>query len=393
MRWPWRRRAEELSWEVRVGSASSRRRWQRRIPRWLEIAAACAAILGAGFLLEPKIVGLFGGDDVRLELAEIAVSNSRPEYAGVGLGVVQKPASEPTILATVRNLGENTAWIDEARVTVLEGTRLGVCYNQGGGGDVPHSKPYRVTLPEFPTAERRLIRRDLHVEVQPGRGVRPLLRFQRDSAGETVLYAIDVRYVVDPGHHVLDAGRFVIGVPGPVERSGLVLPENEAILADRSFPRRDLLVSWCFRHNLAGVRRVIAQPGRRSADVASLAHLRQASAWPKIANHSPPRTAVEELLSNEAPDAVFYALDAAGQTQDAGYEEAVRKRVISVLTRRGTEELDDYALGAVADAERILSLRRTASASSLLARAKAARDVEERVAEEELEVAAPPDAG
>jgi hypothetical protein len=389
----WRRRVNKLAWEAQVGESDvSRRRWWRRIPRSLEIAAACAAILGAGFLLEPKIASLFTDGDVNLELAEITVSNPRPEYATAGRDIGQKPATEPTVVATVRNRGEDTAWIDEARVTVLQGVRLEECARQGaGGGDVPHSKAYGVTLPEFPGTERRFVLRDLHVEVQPGHGVRPLLRFQKNAFGATDLYAINVRYVVDPGNHVLNAGRFVIGIPGPVERSGLVLPENETILTGQAPIRGDLLTSWCFRHNLAGVRRVIAQPGHRSADIAALTHLRPAPAWRRIANHSPPREAVEELLSSEVPDAVLYALDAAEQTKNPGYEDAVRKRAISVLARRGVKELDDNGFAAVAYAERLLSLGRTPSAKDLFSRAIAAKSAEEEhFAEEERKAAAHP---
>ncbi|HEX6781926.1 MAG TPA: hypothetical protein VF125_07840 [Solirubrobacterales bacterium] len=365
--------------------ATRRLSWDRRV----EITAALLGIVAIGFALGPKIEGAFdGGEDARLEIAEITVSNPPAAYSSSAAGLEQDPATEPTVAATVRNRGEETAWIEEARITVVDSARLSICVNQGGG-DVPQSKRYRISLPDFPRAERELVRRDLHVEVQPGHGVRPVLSFQKDSPGTTNLYAIRVQLVADPGHQVIDAGRFVIGVPEPVSRSGQILPEADNVLLSEATVPGQAYSTWCFRHNLEGTRRVVSRPGRRSDYVGALARMQLAPAWSQYADQRPPQLMVEDLLSEDGFEAPMYALDAARQTGDADYEEAVRERVIRLLMQRGEEELDEYPAAAVEDAKRLLSLERSAAAVRLLARAKAERRAEEEREEEEREREAP----
>lgn len=353
------------------------RRGKLGLGRRVEITAAFLGILVAGFVLGPKIEGAFdGGGDVRLEIDEITVSNPPAEYTSAG-EFTQIPTTEPTVAATVRNRGDETAWIEEARVTLVAGARLRTCVSQGGGGDVPHSKRYRITLPEFPDSARRVFRRDLHVEVQPGHGVRPVVSFQKDDFGTTNLYAIHVELVADPGGRLLDAGRFVIGVPEPVSRSGQVLPESDETLLSEATVQHEPRATWCFRHNVAGMRRVIAEPGRRSDYVAALAHMRFASAWGAYADNRPTRLVVADLLRNDDPEAALYAVEAAERSNDPRYEATVRARAVSLLLKRATEYLDDYPAGAVEEAERALSLGASSAASRLLAQAKAHRRAEE----------------
>jgi hypothetical protein len=354
--------------------------------RRVEITAAFLGILVAGFVLGPKIVGAFDdGADARLEIAEITVSNPPAAYSSPGVAELrQDPATEPTIAATVRNRGDDTAWIEEARIAVIDGARLSICLNQGGG-DVPQSKRYRITLPELPEGERRVVRRDLHVEVQPGHGTRPVLSFQKDFPGTTNLYAIRIQLVVDPGQRMMDMGRFVIGVPEPVSRSGQILPESDEILLSEAAAPGEASSTWCFRHNLEGMRRVIAEPGRRSDYIEALAQMQLAPAWDTYADNRPAEVMVEDLLGNDDSEAAMYAIDAAGQTGDPRYEEAVRRKAIALLLRRAWEELYDYPAGAVEDAERVLSLEPSSAAAHLLSQAKAARRAEEEKVREEVE--------
>jgi hypothetical protein len=373
------------SLEAQAGLRQARR-IRDRIPGWVEVTAAVAGILAFGFAFGPKLLQPFEHQKpVAVELGEITVSNPDLDFSGAG----QTPESEPTITATVRNDGTTTAWVDEALVTVLDGTRVPVCFTQGGGPDVPHSKPYRVTMPEFPTADQRVIRRPLHVEVQPGHGARPLLRFQKLLTSTTDLYSIDVKYVVDPGEEILDAGRFLIGVPGPPARGGYTLPESEAALTAEEFRQSGADVSpvtaWCLRHNLEGVRRLAAEPGRRSALIAALSNVRTAPAWAEVEDHESPREAVETLLESEALDAPLFAVEAAAETGDTAYEEEVRKRAVALLIERGEEDLGDAAIASVGDAERALSLEPSEKARSLLTEAKDAAIAQEESWEKELE--------
>jgi hypothetical protein len=344
----------------------------------VEIVAAAIGILVGGFVLGPKVVDFFDADEkIRLEVAEPSVSNPRDAYDAIG----QEAAADPTVAVTLRNQGTATAWIEEARITIVEAARLGVCVNQGGGtGDVPRTQDYRITLPEFPGEGRRVIHRDLHVEVQPGHGVRPVLSFKKDNIYPTNLYAIAVEFIADPGGHAYDAGRFVIGVPGSVERSGLTLPESEEILSSEATSPGEAIPTWCFRHNLAAMRRVLAAPGKRSAEVAALDHMQLAPGWRAYADHSPAPLVVEELLSSEDPEAVLHAIEAARQSGDPRLEATVRKRAVAVLLRQGHRELERYPPNAVASAERVLSLGRSSAANRLLRRAQAAISAEEELA-------------
>ncbi|HYH54206.1 MAG TPA: hypothetical protein VD761_08750 [Solirubrobacterales bacterium] len=358
--------------------------WGRRI----EIVAALLSIIAIGFALGPKIEAAFEGEgEVLLEIGEVTISNPPSSYSSTGAGEIeQDPATEPTIVATVRNRGDETAWIEEARVTVVEAARLSICVNQGGG-DVPQSKRYRISLPDFPSERRVEIRRDLHVEVQPGHGVRPVLSFEKESAGTTNLYAIRVQLVAAPGHQVIDAGRFVVGVPEPVSRSGQVLPESDRVLLSEATVPDEAVPTWCFRHNLDGMRRVIAEPGRRSDYVAALTRLQPAPAWKEYADQRPARVVIEDLFQSDNREAAIYALEAAVQTGEPEYEAALRQRVIDFLLRRAAEDLDDSPGGSVEDAQRVLSLQRSPVASRLLTRAKAEkRAQEERFEEEEEEL-------
>jgi hypothetical protein len=385
MRWtPWRRGQGDRP-EAWTGSGAGHRKqtgWSGKI----EVTAAFLAIVLAGFFLWPKIeAAVWGDDDVRLEIAEPTISNPPARYSTLGGGITQETETEPTVAATVRNRGEDTAWIEEARIRVVAGARLPVCYTQGGG-DVPSSKPYQAVLPEFPAAEPRVYHRDLHVEVQPGHGVRPVLSFSKDDFNVTTLYALEVEFIADPGDRVLEAGRFVIGVPEPPSRSGYTFPESDAALsvARGQLSRPNVLVAACFRHNLEQVRRIAAHPGRRSAEVEALTHLRPASTWGGFADDRPADQVVLELLESDTRDGALYAVEAAERGDDAEFAAGVRDRASKLLMRLGREELDNWAAAAVWDSEAALSLGVSADAKRLLWRAEAARRAEEEQATEEL---------
>jgi hypothetical protein len=233
------------------------------------------------------------------------VSNPAVTFTGAG------PTREPTVSATVRNCGTETAWIEEARITILAATRMPVCLTQGAG-DVPSSKRYPSELPDFPATARQTVRRDLHVEVQPGR---------------------------------LDAGRFVISLPQPVDRYGYQLPESNGALRSPASTPGDPVATGCFRHNLAGMRRVVAD--------------------------RPARLAVPDLLGSEIDEAPVYAVDAARRTGDSRYATRVEDRAVALLLRDGRENLTDFPAGSMQDAERVLSIHPSKAAKHLLWRAEA----------------------
>lgn len=357
-----------MSW-LRRGKSS----WGHRI----EVTAAFLAIVAFVFWAAPKVEALFPGGDgtASLEIGEVAVANVPADFNTVGIGELdQVPATEPRIEATVRNLGAETAWIEEARIVVLDSARFSTCLSQGGGGgEVPRSNPYEIVLPDFPTRGRRVIRRQLHVEVNPEHGARPVLRFHNGSAFDTTnLYALHVEFVAAPGDHVLNVGRFVLGVPDPVHRGGQVLPENSSMLLSSVTKPGETLPTWCFHHNLRDLHRVISEPGKRSSYVAALSHLQTAQAWSAYAARSSPRAAVPDLLQTDLPEAAVYAVEAAERTGDEAFENRVRLRAVDRLLRLARENLqEEYPQGAAADAHLVLSLQSSSTAKHLLWRAEA----------------------
>jgi hypothetical protein len=385
-RWPWSRRSPA---KTEFGGSAGGSRKGLGLGRRVEVTAAFLGILVAGVVLAPVVEGVFDhGFEARLEVAEATVSNLPASYSSGRPGEIrQDPETEPTVAATVRNRGTDTAWIEEARIEVVAAARIETCVSQGGG-DVPSSKRYRIALPAFPGSKRQVIHHDLHVEVQPGHGVRPVLSFQQDSPASTNLYAIRVQLVADPGGRLIDIGRFVIGVPEPVSRSGQVLPENDEVLLGAASSPHSPYQTWCFRHNLEAMRKVIAEPGRRSDYVAALSRVQVAPAWDSYADRRPIREMVEDLLGGDYPEAPMLAIEAASHTGDPAYEEAIHERAVSRLLRQAERELEGkYGSGllAVEAAERVLSLGPSSVASRLLSRAKARERAEDERFREEAE--------
>jgi hypothetical protein len=116
-----RRRRSRSGPETEIGTRGPVSR-RLGVGRRIEITAAFLAIVGFGFLIGPKIEGLFDkGGRVKLEVAEVAVSNVPAEFTVVGAGELdQASATEPRIEATIWNFGQETAWIEEARITVID---------------------------------------------------------------------------------------------------------------------------------------------------------------------------------------------------------------------------------------------------------------------------------
>lgn len=377
MRWPWPEEPEEAgdATPAPAGPGDGK----SKLRRGVEYAAAWAAIVAAAFLFWPIVAGACAGaGSIELEVDELDVSNPPTQLRSIGSrGSVQTPGSEPKLVATIRNRGEETAFIEEARITVVEGARLNVCVRQGGdGGDVPRSKDYGIVLPEFPGEEPRVIRRDLHIEVQPGHGVRPVLSVEKADLFASGLFALAVEYVADPGGEVLEVGRFVLGVPGPVERYGVTLPENEEMLSTYG-ELIDTTSTWCYRHNLAAVRRVIAEPGVRAPEIRALDHLRLAPSWPELADRRPVREVVPDLLASESSEGFMYAVEAARLSGDSELVAEVEDEAVALLLEMGRERLAESPRLALADAERVLSLRSSPQARRLLWEARAAWSAEE----------------
>lgn len=352
--------------------------------RKVELTAAVAGILGVLWLFfGSAIQDFFDGDDVRLEPDEIVVANPPADYMTVSGELRQRPEAEPRIEATIRNLGEDTAWIEEARIEVVDSVELTQCV-YGGGGDVARTKPYPIILPRYAGVGRRVITRDLHVEIEPGSSARPVLAFQAEDFTNSYMYAIQVQLVAAPSHRLLDLGRFVIGVPGPLDRAGFMLPEVQEILDESDlYP---LVSTWCFRHNIAAVKRLLSQPGMRSSRLRALERIYPAGGWRRYADDRTPREAARLLLRHRViVEAPLFAVFAAEMSGDQLLAKEIRRRAAARLTRRAREGLDSWAGGAVADLERALTLAPTAARRRLLDKARVRRQAEEEARTKILE--------
>jgi hypothetical protein len=345
--------------------------------RRIEVAAAIAALILFLVAAISPLKGCSGGSDVKLEVDEITVANRPPSNSTVNGSLQQTAATEPTVEATVRNLGGNTAWIEEARITVKDVAPLPNCVYGGGGGEVPRTKPYRITLPGFPGVGRRTLRRELHVQVEPQRSARPVLAFQVRDYPMTRLFAIHVALVAAPSGRILDLGDFVLGVPGPPSRAGSLLPEDETTLTSEGATRLRLVSTWCYRHNLAAVRRLTRYPGKRSPYLGALANIYLAPGWGRYVDDRPAREAVYPLLHSDVFEAPIFAVFAAESSGDPELEGKARRQAASLLLRRARDGLDEYGRGAAADAETALSLVDSKQARTLLHQARIRMQAEE----------------
>lgn len=342
--------------------------------RGLTIIAAIATIVGTVFAVRN---GCGGSGEANLMAVRSTVVNRPPEYMNAAGVLRQKPETEPTIEAEIRNTGNATGWVERALVTVEDVTDLPECLTQGGSGESPRTKRYRITLPEYPGVGKRVRSHDLHVEVGPGNAVIARLAFQVRDFGVQDLFALHVRLLAAPSGRSLNLGRFVIGVPGPPSRSGLLFPETEGLLEKEEALQSRLVSSWCYRRNVASAHRLTARPGKRSADIKALAHLYLAPIWSSWADKRPPRSAIAPLFHSGDVEGPLLAVFAAKQTGDADLSAAVRRRAAATFLQQARESMDEWARGALGDLERSISLRDTSAARTLMREAEVKARVEE----------------
>jgi len=198
------------------------------------------------------------------------------------------------------------------------------------------------------------------------------------------LYALKVEIEAEGGDTV-QAGRFLLGVPGPIPRSGVSLPESDYLLGGGGISSDPVVSGWCYRYNLAGLRRVLAEHARRPVEVANLSRLRPASLWGGYSSTVPPaKAAIEPLLRDEAIYGPTVAVFAAERTGDSQLIERTRRRAAAVLLRRAEDAIErDWAENAIEEAHASLNLQSSAAAREVLSRAEA-REWEVKEEEEEF---------
>jgi hypothetical protein len=216
----------------------------------------------------------------------------------------------------------------------------------------------------------------------PAEGVDRLkLYFGAPRAGEdNNLYALHIEITTDRGE-TLDVGRFVLGVPTLVNRTGIVLPESDYLL---DFPESGEAAAstWCFRHNLAEMRRVLAKPGARAPEIQELRQLQVAKKWPAYADGHSARAGAEALLRNRNITAApALAVFAAERTSDDVFVELIRQRAVRLLLRRAERfllPLENLPTEAIADSRAAFWLSDSSVAREVVARAESGeRELEE----------------
>jgi hypothetical protein len=312
-----------------------------RAIRWLEVAAAVIGVVGGAWaaiaFLADKSEDVIAGDGGDIEVSQVVLANSRFDIRFVDGALTQTDESSPQLDITVRNSGKEPALLTQARITIEDSARLAVCeYNSGDA--VVSGKDYAVELPVLPTPRERVVHRPLHQEIDPGDIDRFRILFRVSDPGqESFLYAVKVELIADGGAPV-EAGRFVLGLPAPIVENPRILPEGKDIPS--VYPDQRLGSTWCLRRNLAGLERLLSQPGKRSQAVAANLPFSYAGWWEDFSDDRPPRAAVEPLLSSPVPEAPALAAFAAEQTGDPQLVEETRQRAANLLLDQAEEALE-----------------------------------------------------
>jgi len=374
-------------------SPSGKKSRSERALFWVELVGGVLAITVILYGVGGTLVGwigdaIGGGGAGKVEVVLAGVENQAERMTSAGGLFIQTRATTPRVDVTLRNTGDSAVVLTEARIVVDDSAWLPVCIIPGAG-PVPVSGRYAVQLPFLPAADERTVVKPLH-DVVPAGGVdRFQLYFGASRLGEDDnLYALHVEVGTEGGGTV-DAGRFVLGVPTIVNRSGYILPEDDSALHHGAFDPNKLASTWCYRYNLASVRRIISRSGKRTGDVAALAHIRLASDWPGWADDRAPGDAVASLLTDPELDyGPLVAVFAAERSGDQALSESTRRRAATVLLNRAERALKPgsrfFPESASRDAHASLSLSSSARGKELVARAEALVREQEEEFEEQL---------
>jgi hypothetical protein len=319
---------------------------RERIPRWIEVAAAAVVVIGAvyaaiAFLADgaEELVG--GSDGGSVEVSQVVLANDRTDMRLADGEFVVTDAGTPQLDITVRNRGKEAALLTKARITIEDSALLSPC--EWNSGDlVPASKDYAIELPVLPTPADRVVVKPLHQEVPAGGVDRFRLLFRvGERSLDNFMYAIHVVLVTDASREPVDVGRFILGIPLPVTGNGRILPEGP--YAPSAYPDQRLASTWCLRHNLAAVERLLSRPGKRSPRFAPLADFQFADWWEDFSDDRPPQAAVEPLLNTDVGPGPVLAGFAAEQTGDQQLIERTRRRAARLMIRESELALfSDY---------------------------------------------------
>ncbi|HEX5927542.1 MAG TPA: hypothetical protein VFY45_27240 [Baekduia sp.] len=336
-------------------------------------AAVIAVLPHSGKPQSPPVAS----DASSLTLEEIVVHNGPAEVTTAGeaarlAGGRQTLASSPTIDLTVLNRGTRRALVTGVRIRILDSAKLPVCYSQGGG-PVPVSARYTITLPADPLPSQATIHRALHQQIPADDVDRFIFRFGARDVDQDAdqLFALHVQLTVSGGG-TIDAGRFVLALAGAFSPTGGAFPIGDAMPPG---PQRDawlaLAPSWCYRQNLEAAQRLLGAPGRRSNEMAAIGPITPMAMWLRDRDATPPRAAATKLLDSDSNSDIRLALFAAEKTGDRAFVNRIHTAAASRLVEIGKAALDDGWLdGAIDAAQASLQIRETPEARTLLAQGR-----------------------
>jgi hypothetical protein len=364
-----RRRASSAWGAARRLRGPAARLWSRGRPAWLKGwswaygAVIFLAALVTVLALAPSEVGsawksAFGGGDpagswgTLLVERPVVLKDTEPRRILVGGQLKWVRSTLPQIDFTVRNEGENRVPLGRVRIEVTDSSRISACEPpQGGEGGIPVAQSFFVNLPFLPLPGERVVYRQLHQEVLPGRAAR--IRLYLRSVGDGSmdhsfaddLFAVDVSLLGDQAEHELEVGRFVLGLPKAVPRGGSFLPEATDALQASAHLHALLPSTWCFRRNLAVVRRFLSLPGERTPAMQALSLVRPPPDWRRFVDHrGAARAAGQLLLGGEFGDFFLEPVLAVYAAQQTGKQELVastRRRAIADLRGSVEASLDE----------------------------------------------------
>jgi hypothetical protein len=279
-----------------------------------------------------------GGDgswgDLRLQ-RPVALTNGEPRMVDIADTSRWTTSTMPQIDFTIRNEGSGRIPLGRVRIEITDSARITPCLPpQGDEGAIPVAETFFVDLPLLPVPSEQVVYRQLHHEVPPRRAARFKLYFRSLEGLGDDLFAVHVSLLGPQTGQALGIGRFVLSLPGALPRYDLYLPESTESLK-RARELNSLLPStWCFRRNLAVVRRFLSLPGTRSPALKALSLVNMPPRWDWLADPRPPAAAVEPLLhSGDFFLGPVLAEFAAGRAADPELLAATQKRAARLLRR------------------------------------------------------------
>lgn len=317
------------------------------------------------------------------------LTNGEAQRAELGMRMNWVRSTMPQVDFTVRNEGDSRVVLGRARIDVLASDRIVTCEPpQGAEGGIPVAESIFVNLPLLPLLDERVVYHPLHREIPPHHTTRIKLYFRSlDSEFADDLFALDVSLLgTEPGQQE-KIGRYVIGVPSAIPRYSSVVPESVKSLRTAASLHALLPSTWCFRRNLATVRRYLAMQGRRSPSMHALTYVHPPRGWSQMADQRSAAEAAKPLLHAGdfflGPALAVFAAERSGSKPLLA---TVRREAIAELHRSIERDLAGeppvLPRSAVVDARTLLTLTDSDQARSMLSRSEAALRQSENVLDE-----------